>query len=451
MWKVQTEGYSDGKGMLVGVVTPSKVLEASPDGEFISSGQNSKGVDSVALGRQGSFFHWGFAASPTYMTDEAKLVFVNALHYISQFRGQRAITKKQIYTSRDTLEDLYYTLSKDGFARWQELLGGIREARQEELSALRKKQADGGELSEQEQMMLKAPPMPEYTRLDLVSLPETLKSRFGESWDQYVDYYRENRPFLHSPDAKEGRGFHLDVDPDVKQLGIPNNDVKLLEHCVRLLGNNKEHQSEHALRVLKRYTQEDFTEADQWQHWLNTYRDYLYFSDVSGFKFLVNVNALPESLRSRASHQVLNESDFKSLVEAIKVPKSDGSPVQFKCVLRNVATSSGPRVRLVIKSKIQKGWHLYAYVPKSAPYIQTRVATSELSNLKAVGKWQQAVGHPSRDDPSVLIWEDEVVMWRDFEFSKENQDVRLKLDVRYQACDASRCLPPKIVTFVLKR
>ena len=451
MWKVQTEGYSDGLGMLDGVVTPGKVLDLSPDGEFISSGQNTKGVDSVALGRQGSFFHWGFAVSPTYMTDEAKLVFVNALHYISQFRGQRAITKQKVFASRATLEDLYYTLSDEGFSKWKVMLGEIRKARQAERKELEEKQADGQELTEREQMMLKAAPMREYTRFDLVSLPENLKSRFGESWDEYVEYYRENRAYLHSPDAEDGRGLYLDVDPIVKQFGIPNNDIKLLEHCIKLLGQNEEGRSKLALSVLKRYTQEDFTEAEQWQSWLDTYRDYLYFSDVNGFKFLVDLNALPASLRSQASHRVLNDFDFKSLVESIEVPKSsDVAPVQFKCVLNHIATSDGPRVRLIIKSRIQKGWHLYAFVPETAPYIQTRFEVNEHSNLKTVGKWEKSSAQSSLDDPAVLIWENEAVIWRDYEVIKEEQEVHLKLKIRYQSCDANRCFPPKTVSFDLK-
>ena len=97
MWRVQTEGYKDEKGMLIGVVTPGKVLDQAPDSEYISGGVNSKGCDSVALGRQGNYFHWGFAVSPTYMTEEAKLVFVNSIHYISKFKGQRAFVKKRIY------------------------------------------------------------------------------------------------------------------------------------------------------------------------------------------------------------------------------------------------------------------------------------------------------------------------------------------------------------------
>lgn len=437
--------------MLIGVVSPSKVLETSPDGEFISGGKNSKGVDSVALGRQGSFFHWGFAASPTYMTDEAKLVFVNALHYISKFDGKRATTKKKIYASRASLEDLYYSLSDEGFSKWQDLLSESRKAREDERKKLEEKQAAGTELTEYEAMMLKAPPMPEYTRFDLVSLPKSLTNRFGESWDRYIKYYRENEPYLHSPDAEDGRGLYLDVDPIVKQFGIPNTDIKLLEHCMQLLEENDPRLKKLVLSVLTRYTEEDFSEASEWQEWLDTYRDYLYFSDVSGFKFLVDFNALPPHLKQQATDLATDESEFDSIVKSIEVPESsDGAPAQFKPVLKRIATADGPRIRLIIKSRIQKGWHLYAFVPESAPYIQTSFETDRLSNLQAVGKWEKSPGHPSLEDPSVLVWEKDAVVWRDYKVTDDGEAVGLKIDIRYQPCDASRCLPPKSVSFELE-
>src|SRR5690606_38166286 len=67
----------------------------SPDTEWISSGVNSKNPEAVAIGRHGNFFLWGFAASPTFLTDEAKLVFVNAVHYIRRFDHAAPIARKR--------------------------------------------------------------------------------------------------------------------------------------------------------------------------------------------------------------------------------------------------------------------------------------------------------------------------------------------------------------------
>src|SRR5688572_10713795 len=56
-WKVQTGKFPD--EIDVGLVSGPWGFEDSPDGEAISSGINSKGPTSVALGRHGNWFLWG--------------------------------------------------------------------------------------------------------------------------------------------------------------------------------------------------------------------------------------------------------------------------------------------------------------------------------------------------------------------------------------------------------
>lgn len=63
MWRVQTESPEERKGFPYGVVSPS-ALEDSPDGEFISSGENTKGRQTQRLGvfvdlkRTDALNHW---------------------------------------------------------------------------------------------------------------------------------------------------------------------------------------------------------------------------------------------------------------------------------------------------------------------------------------------------------------------------------------------------------
>lgn len=75
MWQVQTEGYLEGKGYRIGLVSSggSSFLD-SPDVEYISGGVSTKSPDAVAIGRHGNYMLWGFSASPNYMTEEAKKV-----------------------------------------------------------------------------------------------------------------------------------------------------------------------------------------------------------------------------------------------------------------------------------------------------------------------------------------------------------------------------------------
>ena len=69
-------------------------FEDSPEAEIISGGVSAKTWDAVAIGRHGNFLHWGFAASPDDMTEEARDVFANAVVYIAGFAGQTPVARK---------------------------------------------------------------------------------------------------------------------------------------------------------------------------------------------------------------------------------------------------------------------------------------------------------------------------------------------------------------------
>jgi hypothetical protein len=61
-WRVQTKDYPD---VDPGLVSDLYGFEDSPDCEVIAQGMAQKGPDTLALGRQGNFFMWGFSAQGT--------------------------------------------------------------------------------------------------------------------------------------------------------------------------------------------------------------------------------------------------------------------------------------------------------------------------------------------------------------------------------------------------
>ena len=449
MWRVQTEGYRDGKGMLVGVVSHGSILEASPDSEYISSGLNTKGCDAVALGRQGNFFHWGFAASPTYMTDEAKLVFVNAIHYISQFQGQRAFVKKRISLTRSSVDNMLYQISEEGFASFQAMMAEWQKEEEEQKEELRQRQADGEELSEFEIMMLNSPPFEGYQREDLLyGVPEQVKQELGDDWEGYIAYYTENRPYLY---ATPGWGAEIQVDEDAQKLGIANHDLRLLDQCVELLENQQD--QELAQRLLTRYTEENFDTAAEWKQWLNTHRDYLFFSEAGGFKFLVDINleGAPQVTNAPAKTGLSND-DFQSHLKTLTVEEpQEGEPVKFSCCLVPVETKAGPRLRLAVKVNILDGWHIYSNVPPGKPYITTTLETVCSESLEAIGDWEKSTATRYAGEPDVLVWEEECLFTRDFQYLDQSDGTpQIKLTISYQACDENMCLRPTEETFELQ-
>jgi hypothetical protein len=243
VWRVQRARFPT---VNFGPVSDPFGFDDSPDAEAISGGLNSKGPDSIALGRQGNFFLWGFSASPSLMTPEARKCFVNAVCYIKKYQGQRPMVHR-VAQGREWA--LYYA--------------GLLKHVPIDNSLMR-------------------------------VFPEDLRRRFGTDSEKYLAYYRENLEYLHPSSSI------LVVDEDVKNLCLSNRKVEILDRCVRMLEEGD--RSELALRILRRYTTENLQDASAWRAWLEEGRGRLFFTDVGGYKFLVAPASIPVKSRLPVGH-----------------------------------------------------------------------------------------------------------------------------------------------------
>ncbi len=285
MWRTQTEGYHDGNGFPIGLVSTGYGFDNGIDAEWISSGHCDKGVNSMAIGRHANFFHWGFAAAPPYMTDSAKRAFINSIHYIAPFKGAAQITRKIKYMPlREYQREQQWTMTDRGWAAWQAY---FEEGNRKSIEQKKKLQArkDAGEtLNEIEQVILNMPARSEIRAWTIRHEPQMLKDKFGEDWAAYERYYAENMDYFYP--VPSGRGlFQVAVDEDARALGIRNSRVELLEAAVGMLQEGK--RAPMANRILARYTNESFQTAGEWAAWLQAHRDRLYFSEGDGYKFMV--------------------------------------------------------------------------------------------------------------------------------------------------------------------
>lgn len=113
MWRVQKEGYMTTPDIRIGMVCRPWGFTDSPEAEVISGGVSLKSPDAIAIGRHGNFFHWGFAASPENMTQEAKSVFANAVVYASKHKHKKVIARK--YDDRKTTRhEMFFVYSRAG-------------------------------------------------------------------------------------------------------------------------------------------------------------------------------------------------------------------------------------------------------------------------------------------------------------------------------------------------
>lgn len=288
MWTVQNEGYLTHKNIRIGMVARGNRFAEGPDAEVISSGVCTKDVGAVALGRHGNFFLWGFAASPAKMTEEGKKVFVNTVAYMQQFNGKTPITRK--YNDRmattDDVREIIGFASKESFEMSLEETKKFNEHNKKEKARIDAKKAAGEALTSEEESALQylgyQQPLPTWESY-IQRLMGKYADRFGTDAAAFQAFMNKNFDYLYcDPNAF----FSYSIDEDVAKIGVPNHNIRLLDTCVEMLRKND--QGDLALRVLKRYTGEDFGTAAEWSAWLKKHRKKMYFSETNGYRFMIN-------------------------------------------------------------------------------------------------------------------------------------------------------------------
>ncbi|MDR1273563.1 MAG: protein-disulfide reductase DsbD N-terminal domain-containing protein [Odoribacteraceae bacterium] len=424
MWQVQTKGYSTDKHFRIGMVARPWGFEDSPEAEYISSGTCQKTLDAVAIGRHGNFLHWGFAASPAYMTPEARTVLANAIVYIAQFAGQGVIARKyeDRIATRDYLKELKYLSTRESY---EDRLKGDEEFYRQMLEvqkSAREKQAKGEKLDATEQRMLNFNKPPVMTFENYIKrYQKDFFHLFGTDSDAYIAFYDENRDYFYS------YGFyHIEVDEDVKSLQIPNNDFRLLDAAIKLWETGKD--PEKGRRILERYTLLDFLTPGEWRTWYEANKERLFFTESGGWLFLVNSRepGVNDYHAKEARQQIATLQPGKT---------NDQEPVK---VATGLITKENGDKELVVKIKIHPGYHLYASVAGEDPFIPTTVAIELPPGYTCAGEMQYPSFKPFTSN-GTTIYEDELVFRQPVTGTGAGEAT---CTVKYQCCDAHACMMP---------
>ncbi len=407
VWRVQKRGWSaerpDDLSYLPGMVSDPCGFLDSPDCEFMASGLNMKSPEAVAIGRQGNFLLWGFYSPPSDLTPEARHCFVNAICYIKKFDGQVPLVRKTqrgVASARQRAlvyaADFKMILDREWFIGTQP-------------ESIRKDPAKIAELHRER--------VQQYQD----HFPEELRRAFGNDSEQYIKYYQDNLEFL---GPVGGPGFPLAVDEDVKALGLSNRKVELLDRCISMLEHGE--QPDRALRVLKRYTSEDFADAKVWRSWLLAHRDRMFFTDVGGFKFMI----APESMRGASSTAPLR-------------PEPDPEhPVASYAELLPRKVIAGETLDLVVRVKTAPTWHIYATTGSKGPGIPTALKLETPKGIRPEGEW---IGpEPSRGLDGQMIHEGTFEFRRKLRVKSDAAlgSIRVLCEFSYQACNLRACQPP---------
>ncbi|MBD0825476.1 hypothetical protein [Aestuariibaculum marinum] len=287
MWRVQKEGYKDGKGYRVGMVSRGEGFLDSPDAEYISSGVNTKDVGAVAIGRHANFFLWGFSASPDYMTEEAKQVFANAVVYMKQFNGTKPIVRKykQIAT-KDVVDNTIGTLSREMYDNYVSYIESGNAEAEERFKKFAEKKSRGEELPKEVEAYLERgfhpSPIPTWEEYAQMSAGSFYEPKYEGNYDALKTYLRKNRPFMY---AANDAPRNIQIDEDLKKIGVGNDSLDFFEVIIPLLKDAE--KMEIAKRVLLRYTGMEKSHKE-WRKWYKTNKDKLFFTETGGYKWMVD-------------------------------------------------------------------------------------------------------------------------------------------------------------------
>ena len=436
MWKVQNKDYNNTKGYKIGMVTREWGYLDSPDTEIISGGESAKSYGAISIGRHANFLHWGFSASPTDMTEEAKPVFLNAVVYISKFAGHRIIARKlnEGISTRTSVDERKYALSKENYEAYKNLIAQSNQAMKQMADSLKKVEAAGGKLSDTEKLYIQMgdnpQPVPSY--IDYVKdRAGDLYEKFGTNSDEYVKYYTDNRPYFYG----NFNNYDVKLDEDAKSLGIANNDKRILAKAISMWENDQD--VEKAKRILYRYTLLRYDNAKQWRQWYNKYQSKLFFTESGGWLWLVN-DLAPKTPGNDYSILKFNEINEKAPM-AEKASKED--PVAFST--STIKESNGGEI--IIRMKIYPDYHIYSVVSDQDPYIETKYEFQTEGDIKLDGDLQKSAGKLLAGSKSV-IYEGEQVLRQKF----TGKNGSITLNITYQACDSHACLMPKTKTLKIK-
>ncbi len=429
MWRVQSKDYVNDRKFRIGMVSRPWGFTDSPDAEVISGGVSTKSPDAVAIARHGNFFFWGFSASPLYMTDEAKLVFVNSVVYTAGLKGERLIARK--YDDNvGTPANITFAVnqaSREGYDSYVAYSRKIYEKFLAAINELKSRQERGEELTEDEKMYLSYP-----LSEDIISYEQYLKmymrgfeQRFGTDAEAFRNFLTENEPFIY---CKSGT---YEVDEDAKSLGMPIGSIDLLEAAIALLDSPAAQDAARGRRLLDRYSLCTFEKSDDWKSWYESVKGRVFFTHSGGWYYMVGTSDPAEPA---------NDYDAKALFVASRsIAMDETSDLDPVAIGATSVVLPGGREQLLVKIRIHDGYHIYGNVSSSDPFIPTSIRL-ELPDGYTAGEFVKPLAK-LLNPAGTTKYSGEVLFIVPVDGSGKKN---LVVHYEYQCCDPTVCYPPVV-------
>jgi len=99
--------------------------------------------------------------------------------------------------------------------------------------------------------------------------------------------------------------------------------------------------------------------------------------------------------------------------------------------------------QLIVDADILKGWHIYAYVSKENPFIQTEMLLDLPEGATSDKDWQSTAGLPFPGNDGIFVYEGKVRFTVNVDCTQARPGATIKCGLYYQVCDNTKCFPPK--------
>ena len=216
----------------------------APELESICGGVNSKTPKASGIWRQGHLLHFGFEPDPSQLNDNGRALLANSICYISRFTEDRPLVRTpSVFYSKVRLLDRSVI---DRLIR--------NESRDLDLYL-------NAYLSETERELVR-----------------------GKDRTELETWFKSIRGFLHA----DPRGKFA-IDKEAEHFGISIDSPEFIPALAEALSGPGD-RIELARILAKRYVAigpEEFS-TQVWHSWWDANRDYLFFSDTGGFRWLLD-------------------------------------------------------------------------------------------------------------------------------------------------------------------
>lgn len=105
------------------------------------------------------------------------------------------------------------------------------------------------------------------------------------------------------------------------------------------------------------------------------------------------------------------------------------------------------QLAVIMKATLLDGWHIYAYVPETQPYIASDLRLTLPNGVTKIKDWESPNSTPYEE--GIYIYEGTIVFVQYCSLNDFKKGDVISSGIYYQTCDLRKCFPPETKTINL--